>query len=311
MRRFLAAVGRILLTSGALLLLFVGYQLWGTGVYQSQAQDDLARQFAAGATTSRPTSTLPATTTPGSTTTTTTTPLPPAPDPGSAVASIRIPTIGVDQFVVEGVGVDDLRKGPGHYPTTVLPGQAGTAAIAGHRTTYGAPFGNLDALQAGDQILVRTVQGSFRYRVLPGDTAGYTVVDPSRLDVLNDQKGADGKPRALLILTTCHPKYSAAQRLIVTAELVVDPGTTPLPPTRAEPEPGKQQTSLETDLSGEESSRTPTIVWGLIAALIGALWWLAFHRHPSWYTWIPGAVPFLIALFVCYQHLERLLPANY
>ena len=76
-------------------------------------------------------------------------PPPTVPRQGDAVARIRIPKIGVDQYVVEGVDVDDLRKGPGHYPSTPLPGHEGNSAIAGHRTTYGAPFGDLDQLDTG------------------------------------------------------------------------------------------------------------------------------------------------------------------
>jgi sortase A len=81
------------------------------------------------------------------------------------VAQIRIPRVGLDDIVVNGVGVDDLRKRPGHAPATPLPGQRGNSAIAGHRTPYGAPFGNLDQLSNGDAILPRTTQGSFTYRV--------------------------------------------------------------------------------------------------------------------------------------------------
>ena len=137
--------------SGLLLLLFVAYQLWGTGIYQARAQNDLEQQFdqalATGATPTtiarrrrrprdrdaprRPRS-APLT----------------APAEGDAIARIGIPKIGVDQYVVEGVNVDDLRKGPGHYPSTQLPGHEGNSAIAGHRTTYGAPFGDLDQLAA-------------------------------------------------------------------------------------------------------------------------------------------------------------------
>ena len=81
------------------------------------------------------------------------------------MATIRIPKIGVDKAVIQGVGVPDLKKGPGHYPSTPLPGQPGNAAIAGHRTTYGAPFYRLDELAPGDKILVATKQGHFEYKV--------------------------------------------------------------------------------------------------------------------------------------------------
>ena len=113
---------------------------------------------------------------------------------------------------------------------------------------------------------------------------------------------------ATITLTTCNPKYSAAQRLIIKGQLVIPKGKSALP-ALAVPT-GHKATSID-GLSGESSSRTPTIIWGAIAALVGLLWWLAFHRFPRWTTWMLGAVPFLATLFVCYTYLERLLPSNY
>ena len=145
------------------------------------------------------------------------------PDNGEAIARMIIPAIDVDEIVVAGVEVEDLRKGPGHYGTTPLPGQPGNAAIAGHRTTYGAPFGQIDELAPGDEIIIETLQGRFVYRVLPGGrgmagrTPGHRIVAPTALEVLDDQ----GDNR--LTLTSCHPKYSSKQRIIVHAELVGDP----------------------------------------------------------------------------------------
>lgn len=145
------------------------------------------------------------------------------PDAGEAIARIIIPSIALDTIVVAGVEIDDLRKGPGHYSTTPLPGQPGNAAIAGHRTTYGAPFGRLAELNAGDAIIVETLQGTFTYRVLPGvpgmggHALGFRIVAPTALEVLDDV----GDNR--LTLTTCHPKYSSRQRLIVQAVLLDDP----------------------------------------------------------------------------------------
>jgi sortase A len=315
MRQVLGAVGRVLVTVGLLLLMFVAYQLWGTGIYQARAQDDLQQQFEQAreraATTSSTTTTT--TTTPPSTAgvddpTVPSTTLAPvaAPPEGEVVGRIGIAKIGVDQFVVEGVNVDDLRKGPGHYPNTQLPGHEGNSAIAGHRTTYGAPFGDLDQLANGDEIRLTTVQGSFRYKITE-----IRVVDPSEVSVL-DPSPDPARPGHLLstvTLTTCNPKYSAEERLIVRALLQLPPGeTAPLPPT--EVAKGAKATTIG-GLSGESSSRSPAILWGSIALVIGLLWWLLFHRHPRWTTWFIGAVPFLAALFVAYMYLERLLPSNY
>jgi sortase A len=129
---------------------------------------------------------------------------------------------------VEGVSVRDLQKGPGHYPSTPLPGQAGNAAIAGHRTTYGAPFGDLGRLATGDEMLVTTRAGEFRYVIDRID-----IVSPGQVEVL------DPTPEARLTLTTCHPKYTARQRLVVSGVLVgpapADPAPTATVPADAAP----------------------------------------------------------------------------
>jgi len=300
-------VGRVLVTVGTLLLLFVAYQLWGTGIYQAREQSSLRSQFEHSLHRVTPTTTTTGTSGPGSDgSPPVVAPLTPPPH-GDPLGIIQIPRIGVNQVVVEGVDVADLRKGPGHYPATQMPGHEGNAAIAGHRTTYGAPFGNLDQLSDGDTITVTTVQGRFQYRV-----TSVQVVDPNDGDVLSPIPYTDaahaGHDKATLTLTTCNPKYSAAQRLVVKAEIVL-PRNQPLPlPAQALPHraPGGI-----TGLSGERSSRTPTVLWALVAIVVGLAWWWAFHRRPRWTTWVAGAVPFLVALFLCYTYLERLLPANY
>ena len=306
MRRTLGAIGRVLVTVGILLLLFVAYQLWGTGIYQARQQDHLRSQFEHSLQQAATPTTTPASSTPTTTLPATATTLAPitVPAGGNALAIISIPKIGVNQVVVEGVDVDDLRKGPGHYPFTQLPGHAGNTAIAGHRTTYGAPFGDLDQLNAGDRITVTTVQGKFTYQV-----TSQLVVDPSDVSVLDStpDPAQPGTNLATLTLTTCNPKYSASQRLVVKSSLVLQDGTQALPAVAT---PKHVSESID-GLSGETSSRTPTIIWAVIVAIIGLLWWLAFHRHPRWPTWIVGAVPFLVALFFCYSYLERLLPSNY
>lgn len=311
MRRVLGAVGRVLITLGLLLLLFVAYQLWGTGIYEARAQNDLQHQFEQAQRRVAETSTTTSTTTPAVTTTPadnpTVTTLGPIPDveEGKGVARIGIPKIGVDDYVVEGVDVADLRKGPGHYPTTQMPGHEGNSAIAGHRTTYGAPFGDLDQLAVGDDIFVVTVQGKFHYVVTE-----QRVVDPSEVSVLDPSRdpARPGHQLATLTLTTCNPKYSAAQRLIIKAQLVLRGNQAPLPPTKVA---ASKKAATIGGLSGESSSRTPTIIWAAITLLIGLLWWLLFHRHPRWTTWLIGMVPFFVSLFVCYTYLERLLPSNY
>jgi sortase A len=127
---------------------------------------------------------------------------------GDALGKLLMPSIGVSEYVVEGTDADTLRKGPGHYPDTPLPGQRGTSAIAGHRTTYGAPFRNLDKLEKGDRIVVELPYGTFVYRVDKTQ-----IVDDSALWVTR-KVGHDQ-----LVLTACHPLYSAAQRIVAFARL--------------------------------------------------------------------------------------------
>lgn len=134
---------------------------------------------------------------------------------GDSVTRLRIPSIGVDTVVVEGTTESALRAGAGHYPSTPLPCQAGNVGIAGHRTTYGRPFRHLDQLGVGDEIVLDTPVGSCTYRVsqapFPVPPTEVSVVAPS--------------DAALLTLTTCHPVGSAAERLVVRAELVPSDGT--------------------------------------------------------------------------------------
>jgi sortase A len=128
---------------------------------------------------------------------------------GDPVAELRIARIGLRAVVVRGTDAADLREGPGLLDGTPLPGQHGTTAIAGHRTTYGAPFRHLDALRRGDVIGLRLPYGSFRYAV-----EGTRIVDPGDLSVLRRVR------HDRLVLSACHPLFSAARRIVVLARLV-------------------------------------------------------------------------------------------
>jgi sortase A len=130
-------------------------------------------------------------------------------DEGDPLGRIRIPRIGVSAVFVEGTGTDDLRNGPGHYPGTPLPGERGTVGIAGHRTTYGAWFRRINQLDPGDRIELTMAYGRFTYRV-----ERTRIVAPTALWVTR-RVSYDR-----LILSACHPLYSAAQRIVVFARLV-------------------------------------------------------------------------------------------
>lgn len=129
------------------------------------------------------------------------------------LARLRIPEIGVNVIVVDGVTLDRLAYGPGHYPQTKMFGEEGTAGIAGHRTGWGAPFFNMDRLRRGDEVIVDTTIATYTYRV-----KDMIVVSPAHSEVL------DGNPRSTakqqLVLTTCTPKFTARDRLIVFTDLV-------------------------------------------------------------------------------------------
>jgi sortase A len=146
-------------------------------------------------------------------------PSPPPPTvtkvPGDAIAIIEIPRIHLNMVVVEGTDTESLKKGPGHYVGTAFPWQDhGRVAIAGHRTTYLHPFYSLDAMRKGDPIFLLTEYGTFRYEV-----TGKYITPPD--GILPDGSYVLDQTRApTLALTTCNPRYSAAQRLIVLADRV-------------------------------------------------------------------------------------------
>jgi len=127
---------------------------------------------------------------------------------GDAVGRIGLPELGRSYAIVEGTESAPLRKGPGHYPDTPLPGERGTVGVAGHRTTYGAPFRTIDRLERGDEIVMDMPYGRFVYEVEKTQ-----IVEPTKISV------TDTVRYDRLVLSACHPLYSAAQRLIVFARL--------------------------------------------------------------------------------------------
>ena len=129
-------------------------------------------------------------------------------EPGDALGRISLPTLERSFVFVQGVGTAALRKGPGHYSRTPLPGQPGTVALAGHRTTYLAPFRSVNRLRRGQPIVLEMPYGRFAYRV-----EKTRIVLPSATEVTR------GVGYDRLVLTACHPLYSAARRIVVFARL--------------------------------------------------------------------------------------------
>lgn len=298
--RILGGLGRLLLALGVLLLLFTAYLLWGTGLSEASHQHALRNQFdrALASAASPPPSSSTSTTLPrglvqelaaGD-----------APGEGQPVALVEIPKLDLQKVVVEGTGEADLRLGPGHYSGTPLPGQSGNSAIAGHRTTYGAPFYNLDKLSEGDEILTTTLQGRFVYRVIKSE-----VVSPSDNSVL----GPTNTPT--LTLTTCNPRYSASQRLVVQAGLVSSVAPSPSPGTAA---PGSQVRTRSTELAGVSGGWGGAVLWGLVTLAVTTGVWLLSRRlrgRPRWVVYGIGALPVLVVLFFFYSQLSPLLPASF
>ncbi len=204
----LRVLGDLLITAGVIVALFAGYELFYTGVYTAAAQSELRRDLTrdwATPTPSRSPATTPAARAP-------------APKLGDGVAILRIPRLGANysEVVVEGVQVADLRKGPGHYPGTALPGRVGNFVVSGHRTTYGAPFGQLDRLRPTDPIVLETRAGWYVYRVIRQQIVAPTAINV--IDPVPQHPGA--RPtQAMLTFTTCHPRYSARERLVVFGRL--------------------------------------------------------------------------------------------
>jgi sortase A len=203
-RRLLRGTGWTFIGMGSFVLYFLVYQLVGTNAVTSRGQSDLRnelqREWAAAPAAPKKDSKKVE---------------PRRVARGKALAVIDIPKIRLDnKVVVEGVGREELRKGPGHVPSTVLPGQDGTFGVSGHRTTYGAPFYRLNELTKGDTITVVSREAIYTYTV-----TRTAIVRPTDVQVLDNVKGPDGKPKATITLTTCHPRYSARQRLIVFGDL--------------------------------------------------------------------------------------------
>lgn len=204
-RTVLRGLGQTLMTLGVVVLLFAVYELYGTGLVTSQEQarlgDDLEAAWAEPAARPQPGQAVPV-----------------AFDVGQGFARLHVPAIpGLEPWVViEGVGVADLKKGPGHIPGTALPGEVGNVVLSGHRTTYGAPFNRYDELDPGEQVVLETRDAWYTYTV-----RGSSIVAPDAVEVTLPVPGQpDAKPtERLLTFTTCNPKYSAKQRLIVLSVL--------------------------------------------------------------------------------------------
>ncbi len=311
--KLLGAVGKLLIVAGVLVLGFVAFQLWGTGLETSRGQSELTDELAVelGAATPTDSATvdledLAATLAERDPATAPPTAPPPEGDP---IGIITIPRIDLERVVVEGVNKDDLKKGPGHYPGTPLPGQAGNSGIAGHRTTYGAPFNRIDELVPGDEIKVATPQGEFTYSVIaapgqPADGQAWYAVSPTQVEVLADM----GDDR--LTLTACHPKYSARQRIIVHAVLKSPAAAAKeVPPAQVAADTAQAAQDFDEGLEGDPDALRIVLLFGAAAAAVALFaWFLARHSRP-WLVYLFATPAVLVLVWFGYVYMDRYLPA--
>jgi sortase A len=248
---------------------------------------------------------------------------------------IEVPSMGLDKTLVNGISIDNLRDGPGHFPESAIPGQLGNTAIAGHRTTFGAPFFRIDEVEPGDQIVITTLAGRFVYIATETVIVGaddYAEVVPTR-----------DPEQATISLISCHPRYTSRDRIVVRGVLdstlstpivaatttTVAPSTTAppstlpdepaasipdtvpdtVPPTTSPAEPG-----ADTFASGwfnDQDAFAQVALWGTICSLIAlGAWGLSRWTRRNWVGALVGIVPFVVALYFFFQNVNRLLPAG-
>ena len=200
-----SALAAVLLLSGALMAGFVVFLVYGTGIETRIEQRRLLQELESASSIE-----LPA---PAGRSLPTRTIGPherPVVDPGDPLGQLSIPAIGAEWVFVSGIGADELRLGPGHFPDSPLPGRQGNMALAGHRTTHGAPFSRIDEIEPGDEIILTTPTGEYRYI-----SVGTAIVGPADYSEISTQ----WPTIPTLSLVSCHPKYSTRQRIIVHAVL--------------------------------------------------------------------------------------------
>ncbi len=289
--RWAGILGRVLIGAGVLVLLFVLFQIFGTSYIQAKHQAQLRGQI----DTKHRTETIPSSLPPSPPATVATMA---APGDGAPLAVIEIPKINLNQVVIQGTNEPQLELGPGHYNATPLPGEAGNASIAGHRTTWGHPFYNLDKLVKGDKIYLATSRGTFVYTVTTSE-----IVDPTDVAVL------DPTFLPTLTLTTCNPKYSAAQRLVVKGALtstVFSQVLKPETPSSTTTVPVGHKTAAPSS-----PSPWPAVGWGLLTALLCvAAWFASTKLRRSWVAYVV-ATPFVaVSLFLFFAAISSQLPAG-
>jgi sortase A len=267
-------VGRVLTAAGLIFALFLGYEFLLTGLNHDRTQLALLAEFRQQV----PTTTLDAPTSPLS--------------EGSPVALVGIPRLGLDQVAVEGTTSEDLKSGPGHLRSSPVPGEFVNAVLVGRRTTYGAPFRELDRLQPGDRISVTTGQGSVSYavsevrQVHAGDADPITATADSRLT-----------------LVTSDPPFFASSRLAVVAQLRGDP-------LAVAHRPAVSAGAGDLGLAGDPAGIGLAVLW---AVLLAGVIWLGRQLRNRW----PASVTYMlitpvgmVLALLAFSCLDRILPGT-
>lgn len=272
-RRGLTRAGRAATAVGALAALFIGYEFGLTALVHDRAQPTLLATFQLHITST----TLDASSS--------------ALVEGAPVAILSIPAAGVNEVVVEGTTPEDLQSGPGHLRSTPLPGEFGNAVIAGRRTTYGAPFRDLDRLAAGDRLSVTTGQGTFAYRVV-------TV----RRTASNDAGPLVGTTDSRLTLVTSNPAILPSGRLVVVAKLVGKPVALP---SRASP----RLAADDLGLTGDPAAALFALVWvAALGLVLAAFRWA--RRWPRSVRYMLAAPAVAACLVLLFASLDPVLPGT-
>lgn len=212
---------------------------------------------------------------------------------GSPVGILSVEKLGLESVVIEGTSPRDLEKGTGHFRATPLPGNPGNVVIAGRRTTFGAPFKRLEEMVEGDVISLSSRQGIFDYTV-----TDLRVVKPGDPDVVTAT--TDNR----LTLVTSNPAYVASSRLVVTAVLEGEPV-----PAISKAGPVVLSRN-ETGLAGDSSALAPLILQLQLLVGLVALALYGYRRRVGRVAYLVGGPIFLVALFLVFDQLSRLLPAT-
>lgn len=288
-RRPLSAAGRVTTILGVIVALFLAFEFYVSDLSEARSQRVLVTRFKesmkGGAFVASPPDAIgqaePEVAPPS------------GPAVGDPVAYLEIPDLDVGKVVVEGTGVEQTKKGPGHLVGSAMPGEVGKVVIAGRRTTYGSPLADIDRLGSGDPIIATTPEGRFTYLVEEVKT-----IAPGEPDVMGPSPTDN-----LLVLVTSAPEYLASERLVAIARLSGD--------ALALPDASPMMVDEEAlGLAGDTRAVTLVLLWGQALVIAAIVTWLLYRRWSAWSTYLITTPVTVALLFLLFENLDRLLPAT-